>query len=132
MFEQPMVGDVIAQVKAFLSERLIALTSAGVSQDRVVLDPGIGFGKTIEQNLSLLKYQNELSSLQRPLLAGWSRKGSLGKLTAINGVVSKPQERIGASVAAALMSVQNGASVVRVHDVQETVQALRFWQAAKP
>ena len=132
MFEQPMVGDVIAQVKAFLSERQIALASAGISQDRVVLDPGIGFGKTIEQNLSLLKYQNELLSLQRPLLAGWSRKGSLGKLTAIKGAVSEPQERIGASVAAALMSVQNGASVVRVHDVQETVQALRFWQAAKP
>ncbi len=132
MFEQPMVGDVIAQVKAFLSERLIALTSAGVSQDRVVLDPGIGFGKTIEQNLSLLKHQNELLSLQRPLLAGWSRKGSLGKLTAVNGVVAEPQERVGASVAAALMSVQNGATVVRVHDVQETVQALRFWQAAKP
>ncbi|MEY3887927.1 MAG: Dihydropteroate synthase [Pseudomonadota bacterium] len=132
MFEQPMVGDVIAQVKAFLSERQIALASAGISQDRVVLDPGIGFGKTIEQNLSLLKYQNEFLSLQRPLLAGWSRKGSLGKLTAVNGVVSEPQVRVGASVAAALMSVQNGATVVRVHDVQETVQALRFWQAAKP
>ena len=98
----------------------------------MVLDPGIGFGKTIEQNLSLLKHQNELLSLQRPLLAGWSRKGSLGKLTAVNGVVAEPQERVGASVAAALMSVQNGATVVRVHDVQETVQALRFWQAAKP
>ena len=132
MFEQPMQGDALALVKAFLSERLLALNAAGVSKDRVVLDPGIGFGKTIEQNLSLLKHQQELLALQCPILAGWSRKGSLGKLTAVNGHVPEPHQRVGASVAAALMSVQNGASIVRVHDVQETVQALRFWQAAKP
>ena len=132
MFEQPMQGDALALVKAFLSERLLALNAAGVSKDRVVLDPGIGFGKTIEQNLSLLKHQQELLALQCPILAGWSRKGSLGKLTAVNGLVPEPHQRVGASVAAALMSVQNGASMVRVHDVQETVQALRFWQAAKP
>ena len=132
MFEQPMQGDALALVKAFLSERLLALNAAGVSKDRVVLDPGIGFGKTIEQNLSLLKHQQELLALQCPILAGWSRKGSLGKLTAVNGLVPEPHQRVGASVAAALISVQNGASIVRVHDVQETVQALRFWQAAKP
>ena len=132
MFEQPMQGDALASVKAFLSERLLALNAAGISKDRVVLDPGIGFGKTIDQNLSLLKHQQELLALQCPILAGWSRKGSLGKLTAVNGHVPEPHQRVGASVAAALMSVQNGASIVRVHDVQETVQALRFWQAAKP
>ena len=132
MFEQPMQGDALASVKAFLSERLLALNAAGISKDRVVLDPGIGFGKTIDQNLSLLKHQQELLALQCPILAGWSRKGSLGKLTAVNGLVPEPHQRVGASVAAALMSVQNGASIVRVHDVQETVQALRFWQAAKP
>ena len=132
MFEQPMQGDALASVKAFLSERLLALNAAGISKDRVVLDPGIGFGKTIDQNLSLLKHQQELLALQCPILAGWSRKGSLGKLTAVNGLVPEPHQRVGASVAAALMSVQNGASLVRVHDVQETVQALRFWQAAKP
>ena len=132
MFEQPMQGDALASVKTFLSERLLALNAAGVSKDRVVLDPGIGFGKTIDQNLSLLKHQQELLALQCPILAGWSRKGSLGKLTAVKGLVPEPHQRIGASVAAALMSVQNGASLVRVHDVQETVQALRFWQAAKP
>ena len=132
MFEQPMQGDALASVKAFLSERLLALNAAGISKDRVVLDPGIGFGKTIDQNLSLLKHQQELLALQCPILAGWSRKGSLGKLTAVNGLVPEPHQRVGASVAAALMSVQNGASMVRVHDVQETVQALRFWQAAKP
>jgi dihydropteroate synthase len=132
MFEQPMQGDALASVKAFLSERVLALNAAGISKDRVVLDPGIGFGKTIDQNLSLIKHQQELLALQCPILAGWSRKGSLGKLTAVNGLVPEPHQRVGASVAAALMSVQNGASIVRVHDVQETVQALRFWQAAKP
>lgn len=132
MHEQPMQGDALVSVKAFLSERLLALNAAGISNDRVVLDPGIGFGKTIDQNVSLLKQQQELLALQCPILAGWSRKGSLGKLTAVKGLVPEPQQRIGASVAAALMSVQNGASIVRVHDVQETVQALRFWQAAKP
>jgi dihydropteroate synthase len=132
MYEQPMLGDAIAPVKDFLLQRMQALTGAGISLSRIVLDPGIGFGKTIEQNLSLLTRQAELLTLHRPLLAGWSRKGSLGKLTAVNGVVPEAQSRVGASVAAALMSVQNGASLVRVHDVQETVQALRFWQAAKP
>lgn len=132
MRDQPMMGDAVAAVKDFLSQRLQALSDAGISVDRIVLDPGIGFGKTIPQNLSLLQRQTELLMLQRPLLAGWSRKGSLGHITAVNGVVPVPLQRVGASVGAALMSVQNGASVVRVHDVQETVQALRFWQAAKP
>ena len=129
MAEQPMEGDAVAQVKEFLSQRLEACVTAGVHANRIVLDPGIGFGKTIPQNLSLLKQQSELLKLGRPLLAGWSRKGSLGKLTAIQGVVPEASERVGASVGAALMSVQNGASLVRVHDVQETVQAIRFWQA---
>lgn len=132
MHEQPMQGDAVATVKDFLLHRLQFMSEAGIAQDRIVLDPGIGFGKTIAQNLSLLKHQAKLLTLQRPLLAGWSRKGSLGRLTAVNGVVPVAQQRVGASVAAALMAVQNGALVVRVHDVQETVQALRFWQAAKP
>jgi dihydropteroate synthase len=131
MAEHPMEGDAVAQVKAFLSQRLVASVAVGVHANRIVLDPGIGFGKTIPQNLSLLKQQSELLKLGRPLLAGWSRKGSLGKLTAIHGVVPETSERVGASVGAALMSVQNGASLVRVHDVQETVQAIKFWQATK-
>jgi dihydropteroate synthase len=131
MAEQPMTGDAVAQVKSFLAERLQTCVAAGIRTDRVVLDPGIGFGKTISQNLNLLTHQADLLSLQAPLLAGWSRKGSLGKLTAVQGRVPEPQDRVGASVAAALISVQNGASVVRVHDVQETVQAIRFWQATK-
>lgn len=131
MSEQPMQGDAVQQVKAFLLQRLQVAVSAGIGADRIVLDPGIGFGKTIPQNLSLLKQQTDLLALNQPLLVGWSRKGSLGKLTAVNGVVPEPLQRVGASVGAALMSVQNGASLVRVHDVQETVQALKFWQATK-
>jgi len=131
MFEQPMAGDAVVAVKDFLSQRVQTLLAQGITPGRIVLDPGIGFGKTIDQNLSLLTRQAELLSLGYPLLAGWSRKGTLGKLTSVKGVVSEPHNRVGASVGAALMAVQNGASLVRVHDVLETVQALRFWQAAK-
>ena len=131
MAEQPMVGDAVAQVKEFLSKSLEASVAAGVNSDRIVLDPGIGFGKTIPQNLSLLQQQSELLKLGRPLLVGWSRKSSLGQLTAIQGVLPEASERVGASVGAALISVQNGASLVRVHDVQETVQAIKFWLATK-
>jgi dihydropteroate synthase len=131
MFEQPMKGDALLEVKDFLFQRLQVLLKKGVDPSRIVLDPGVGFGKTLDQNLSLLTRQAELLSLGRPLLAGWSRKGTLGKLTAVHGVVPEPQNRVGASVGAALMAVQNGASLVRVHDVLETVQALRFWQATK-
>lgn len=131
MHEQPMTGDAVSQVSHFLSERVDALRQRQVSSARLVLDPGIGFGKTVAQNLSLLTHQAELLSLGLPLLAGWSRKGTLGKLSAVNGVVPDAQQRVGASVAAALLAVQNGASVVRVHDVQETVQALRVLAATK-
>jgi dihydropteroate synthase len=131
MHEQPMTGDAVSQVSHFLSERLDALRQRQVSSARLVLDPGIGFGKTVTQNLSLLTHQADLLSLGLPLLAGWSRKGTLGKLSAVNGVVPDAQQRVGASVAAALLAVQNGASVVRVHDVQETVQALRVLAATK-
>ena len=90
-----------------------------------MLDPGIGFGKTVAQNLSLLARQAELSSLGFALLAGWSRKSTLGALT------GRPvEERLAASVAAALLAVERGARVVRVHDVCETVDALAVWQAS--
>jgi len=131
MLEQPMAGDVLEPIKNFLSQQVSALMDGGVQANRIVLDPGIGFGKTLTQNLSLLQRQSELLSLGFPLLAGWSRKGSLGKITAIQGHAPEAQDRVGASVAAALIAVQNGASVVRVHDVKETVQALRVWQALK-
>ena len=131
MLEQPMAGDVLEPIKNFLSQQVSALMDGGVQANRIVLDPGIGFGKTLTQNLSLLQRQSELLTLGFPLMAGWSRKGSLGKITAIQGHVSDAHDRVGASVAAALIAVQNGASVVRVHDVKETVQALRVWQALK-
>jgi dihydropteroate synthase len=131
MFEQPMVGDAIEPVKAFLSHQVSILTANGVQSNRIVLDPGVGFGKTVVQNLSLLHQQNEFLALGLPLMAGWSRKGTLGKITAIEGQAPAAQDRVGASVAAALIAIQNGASVVRVHDVKETVQALRVWQALK-
>lgn len=131
MMAQPMTGDVIASVKDFLGQQASQLMSCGVQGNRIVLDPGIGFGKSLPQNLSLIQHQAELLSLGHPILAGWSRKGTLGRLSAIQGLSPLPHDRVGASLAAALISVQNGASVVRVHDVKETVQALRVWQALK-
>ena len=131
MMAQPMTGDALPLVKEFLSKQVLKLRDSGVQANRIVLDPGIGFGKTIEQNLSLLQRQSELLSLGHPLMAGWSRKGTLGKLVAVQGQAPEPKDRVGASVAAALIAVQNGATVLRVHDVKETVQALRVWWALK-
>jgi dihydropteroate synthase len=122
----PMDGDVLAPVAAFLRERAQALRSLGVAADRITLDPGIGFGKTVAQNFSLLTRQAELLDLGYPLLAGWSRKSSLGAVTGRE----QPADRVVASVAAALLAVDRGARVVRVHDVRETVDALRVWRAA--
>ena len=131
MQAEPMTGNVVQSVKEFLNAQLAKALEFGVQKERIVLDTGIGFGKTWVQNLSLLQHQAEFLALGYPLLAGWSRKGTLGKITAIKGQAPEAQDRIGASVAAALIAVQNGASVVRVHDVKETVQALRVWQALK-
>ena len=131
MLVETMAGDALAPVKTFLAQQLSLLIANGIDAHRVVLDPGIGFGKTLAQNISLLQHQKELLSLGQPLLAGWSRKGSLGKMTAIHGQSPMANDRLGASVAAALIAVQNGAALVRVHDVKETVQALRVWQAVK-
>lgn len=116
----PMQGDVVEQVMAFWRERLMALQLAGVTADRVVLDPGIGFGKTVEQNFSLLAHQAQLNAQGRPLLVGWSRKSSLGAVTG-----RAVTERVHASVAAALIAAMNGAGVLRVHDVAATVDALK-------
>lgn len=121
----PMEGDVLPGVGAFLREHAQALLAAGVARERIVLDPGIGFGKTVAQNLSLLSRQAELLGLGFPLLAGWSRKSTLGAVTGHQ----EPADRVAASVAAALLAVERGARVVRVHDVRETVDALKVWQA---
>lgn len=124
-----MSGDVLIEVAAFLSERSQALLDSGVDSQRLLLDAGIGFGKSIEQNFQLLARQAELLRLGFPLLAGWSRKSSLGQVLAIDGHVPEPQQRQVASVAAAVLAVDRGASVVRVHDVKETVEALKVWRA---
>ncbi len=123
----PMAGDVLPAVRDFLRERAQALQARGVAADRIVLDPGIGFGKTVAQNFSLLARQRELLEDGYPLLAGWSRKSSLGAVTGIE----VPADRAGASVAAALLAVERGAHIVRVHDVRETVEALKVWRAAR-
>jgi dihydropteroate synthase len=118
-------ADVVHEVGAFLRDRSGALQASGVSAERIVLDPGIGFGKSVEHNIELLRRQRELLSLGRPLLVGWSRKSTLGAITGRDVA-----QRQAASVAAALASVQAGASILRVHDVAATVDALKVWRAA--
>ncbi len=122
----PMEGLAISAVIAFLQERAQALMERGVSKQRIALDPGVGFGKTVAQNFELLAHQKQLSSLGYPLLVGWSRKSSLGAVTG-----REVAERLVPSVAAALLAVERGAQVVRVHDVEATVQALTIWQHAR-
>ncbi|MBL8369977.1 MAG: dihydropteroate synthase [Burkholderiaceae bacterium] len=125
----PMEGDAVSVVRAFLAQAAARLQVLGVEHTRIVLDPGIGFGKTVAQNCALLARQRALADLGFPLLVGWSRKSTLGAITAVDGVATPPAERLLPSVAAALLAVERGAAVVRVHDVRETVQALRVWQA---
>ena len=126
MQQRPEYGDVLAEVLDFLRERSEALQALGVADERIVLDPGIGFGKSVEHNIELLRRQRELLALGRPLLIGWSRKSTLGAITGR----AAPQERVAASLAAALAAVESGASIVRVHDVAATVDALKVWRAA--
>ena len=121
----PMTGDVVPQVVDFLQQRAERLQAQGVARERLVLDYGIGFGKTVEQNFSLLARQSELLALGYPLLSGWSRKSSLGAVTGRE----VPRERVVASVAAHLLAIERGARIVRVHDVRETVDAIKVWQA---
>jgi len=127
MQKAPMHGDVVPQVAQFLAARAQSLRVQGVAAERIVLDYGIGFGKTVAQNFSLLARQPELLALGYPLLAGWSRKSSLGAVLARGGEPPEPAQRLVASVAAAVLAVERGARVVRVHDVGATVQALTVW-----
>jgi len=124
MQQRPTYGDVVGEVAAFLRARVDEVRGRGVAAERIVIDPGIGFGKTPDHNLELLRRQRELLAVGLPLLVGWSRKSTLGELT------GRPVgERVAASVAAALMAVERGAAIVRVHDVRETVDALAVWKA---
>jgi dihydropteroate synthase len=120
----PMQGDVVAQVTGFLAERIDALERKGIARQRICIDPGIGFGKTVEQNFALLAHQKMLLALDYPVVAGWSRKSSLGAVTG-----AAADDRLAASVAAAVLAVERGAHIVRVHDVKATVQGLKVLEA---
>ena len=124
MQQAPMDGDVVFQVLSFLELQAHNLLALGVEKTRILLDAGIGFGKTVEQNFALLARHSELLAAGYPLLAGWSRKSSLGAVTGL-----EVDQRMVPSVAAAVLAVERGASVVRVHDVRETVAALAVWSA---
>jgi dihydropteroate synthase len=125
MQSQAVYDDVVAEVGRFLRERASALRALGIAPERITVDPGIGFAKTVEHNLALLRRQRELLALGYPLLVGWSRKSTLGALTG-----REVCQRLPASVAAALAAVERGARILRVHDVAATVDALTVWEAA--
>ncbi len=122
MQDDPHYGDVVSEVAAFLEGRMAAAVRGGVAEDAIVLDPGIGFGKSLDHNLALLRGLGVISSLGRPVLVGAARKGMIGSLTGRD-----VGERRAGSLGAALAAVAAGASVVRVHDVDETVDALRVF-----
>ena len=126
MQQSPSYGDVVVEVKTFLQQRVDAVRAAGIALERISVDPGFGFGKTLEHNLELLRHLREFAALGVPLLAGWSRKSSLGQIT------GKPAgERLAASIAAALIAAQNGAAILRVHDVAATRDALMVLAAVE-
>ena len=124
MQQEPHYDDVVVEVRRFLDQRARACERAGIARERIALDPGFGFGKTAAHNFELLRRLKEFSSLNFPVLAGWSRKSTLGKLT------GRPaEERLAASLAAALLALQGGATILRVHDVKETRDVIAVWQA---
>jgi dihydropteroate synthase len=124
MQEGPVYDDVVEDVKGFLAERLEAAVGAGVAEERIWLDPGIGFGKTLDHNLELLRRLRELCELGRPLVVGTSRKSFIGK---VDG--SAVGDRLGGTIASSVLAAAEGADVLRVHDVAETAQAVRMASA---
>jgi dihydropteroate synthase len=124
MQDDPRYEDVVAEVHGFFTQRLFACEMAGIPRKKLLVDPGFGFGKSLEHNLRLLRQLSRFAELGVPVLAGLSRKGMIGQLTG-RGV----DARVHGSVAAALVAVQNGAMLVRVHDVAATVDALAVWRA---
>jgi len=126
MQQAPQYGDVVAEVRGFLQERLDALLGAGVDPRRIALDPGFGFGKTAAQNYQLLNRLADLRIEQYPLLLGLSRKSMLGHV-----IGRQPAERLAGSIAAALAAVARGAEILRVHDVAATVDAIKIWKAVE-
>lgn len=126
MQDDPRYKDVVAEVHGFLADRARAAVTEGVAVDRIWLDPGIGFGKTLAHNLDLLRALPQLAALGYPVLSGVSRKGFI---RAIDPDASVAADRLGGSLAAALWCAAHGAHVLRVHDVRETLQALKVWDA---
>lgn len=124
MQQAPQYADVVIEVRDYLRQRIAAAEQAGIARNRLVVDPGFGFGKTLGHNLELLRRLEEMSALSVPVLAGLSRKSMIGKLTG-----REAGDRLAGSVAAALFAVQRGAAIVRVHDVAATRDALAVWQA---
>ncbi|CAM3825998.1 dihydropteroate synthase [Polynucleobacter antarcticus] len=122
----PHYEDVIAQVMLFLQERAELLKEKGIAPNRIAIDPGFGFGKSLEHNLSMLAHFERFSELGHAVLAGISRKSMLGKLTGRD-----TNERVAPSIAAAILAADRGARIIRVHDVQETVDALKIWEAVQ-
>ena len=120
----PEYINVIAEVKQFLKDRADLLISSGIAIDRIAIDPGFGFGKSLEHNLNMLSNFSEFTTLGLPVLAGISRKSMIGKITG-----KDTNDRVAPSIAAAIMAADRGASIVRVHDVAETVDALKLWEA---
>jgi dihydropteroate synthase len=127
MQADPRYDDVVSEVAAFLEERLRAAVAAGIAEDRICLDPGIGFGKTVEHNFELVRRLDELTALGRPVVIGFSRKSSLGKLL---GDPRATTGSVAASVGAAVAAYERGATILRVHDVREHVEALAAARAA--
>ena len=126
MQREPHYDDVVREVKEFLAERLRAAQGVGIAGERLVVDPGFGFGKTVEHNLTLLAHLDRFRDLGVPLLAGLSRKSTLGKLT------GRPVgERLAGSLAMALLALQGGATILRVHDVKETRDVIAVWERVK-
>lgn len=126
MQDDPRYGNVVEEIRAFLEQRVLAAEQAGIARERLVIDPGFGFGKTFEHNLALLRRLRQIAALGIPVLAGLSRKSMLGRITG-----REVGERLHASVAAALVAVQNGAAIVRVHDVAATRDVLAVWNAVR-
>jgi len=123
MQQSPEYEDVVAEVEAFLRERAAAAEAAGIARERILIDPGFGFGKTLAHNIALFKNLPRFADIA-PVLVGVSRKSMLGAITG-----RETADRLAASVAAALLAVQCGAALVRVHDVKETVDAIRVWRS---
>jgi dihydropteroate synthase len=128
MQDDPRYGDVVADVKAFLEERMATAVAAGVAEERIALDPGIGFGKALEHNLELLRRLDEIVALGRPVVVGTSRKSFLGRLTGR----ADPHELVAATVAANVLAYERGAETFRVHDVVATRDALAVAAATLP